>query len=166
MQIIVKGDNLVGIMRGIIRNVIENSSGLLDRIGEKVVLVSIKKNFEEEGRPDKWEPLKERTQRERRAEGYDPEHPILVRSGELKRSATTKEGMNYQLEKKQLIMDCFLRKAERLHFGDIGLVARPFFFLQDQDTGLAEKEAKVYFEKEKQKIINANKLTGIEEMLS
>lgn len=55
----------------------------LTRAVKQVIIPSIRKNFDEEGRPDKWEPLEEYTVKVRGNTG-----PILTRTGKLKRGAT------------------------------------------------------------------------------
>jgi hypothetical protein len=49
-------------------------------------------NFDNEGRnaPIKWPALRERTQREREALGFPPDHPILIRYGDLKYAVATR----------------------------------------------------------------------------
>lgn len=139
------------IMSNIRTDLINDSSRLLNYIAEKVVFPSIIRNFKEEGRP-KWQGLAPRTQLERAAEGYPPAHPILYRSGELFRNATTKDGVMYDLGKHQLTMSPFLAKAELLHFGHGKLPARPFFYLQKEDDAAAERETGVFISKELQRI--------------
>lgn len=57
----------------------------------RVALEAVDAVFTREG--PGWAGLAPRTQRERRARGYNPQHPILTRSGSLRRSATaTRKG--------------------------------------------------------------------------
>jgi hypothetical protein len=57
----------------------------------RVALEAVDAVFTREG--PGWPGLAPRTQRERRARGYNPQHPILTRSGSLRRSATaTRKG--------------------------------------------------------------------------
>lgn len=51
----------------------------------RVALEAVDAVFTREG--PGWAGLAPRTQRERRARGYNPQHPILTRSGSLRRSA-------------------------------------------------------------------------------
>lgn len=55
----------------------------LTRAVKQVIIPSIRRNFDEQGRPDKWEPLAEYTVQVRGTTG-----PILTRTGRLKRGAT------------------------------------------------------------------------------
>jgi len=59
----------------------------LTRAVRDVIIPSIRQNFEEEGRPDPWEPLAEYTLKMRDQLGY-ASGPILDRSGKLKKAAT------------------------------------------------------------------------------
>ena len=153
----VSGHNIPVILARIKSELLKDMSPLLDIIGEKVVLPSIAKNFKEEGRPNAWAPLKERTQIERTKDGFDPEHPILQRYGELLEASTEKDGfgMMYDLEKQRLTIKNLLEKASRLHYGDpsSNLPARPFFFLQTEDYVKVEKETRKYLTKAIQKIV-------------
>lgn len=56
----------------------------LTRAVKEVMIPSFKKNFDQEGRPDKWEPLAPYTVERRRSA-----HPILVRTGRLRKVATS-----------------------------------------------------------------------------
>jgi len=142
-----------GILNEIKAKLIDNSSPMLSFIGERVVLPSIKKNFEEEGRPTKWVELAPWTQRERVSQGYGPAHPILQRSGELMRMATVKDNLLWQENKNELKIICVVEDKWKLHFGEGRLPARPFFMLQKEDEGAASKEAGVYVAKELQRIV-------------
>jgi phage virion morphogenesis protein len=51
-----------------------------------VMLDDVMENFEQEGRPEKWVPLKASTLKERAKKDYNG--PILQRTGDLKRSIT------------------------------------------------------------------------------
>lgn len=154
-----RGDNVEGIINGILTDLVQDSSELLDEIGQKVVLVSIRKNFEEEGRPEKWADLTPRTQRERVAEGYGANSPKLQRTGELKRSVTEKSNAMYELDKHSLKITNYLIKGIRNDKGDelAGLVARPFFFLQKGDERDAERVGIKYVQKKVAEIVSANR---------
>jgi phage gpG-like protein len=155
MNVEIKGlDELKRIVSDIKSDILNDSSEMLDYIADKVVFPSIIRNFKEEGRP-KWQGLAPRTQLERAGEGYPPAHPILYRSGELFRNSTTKDGVNYDLGKHQLTMDCMLRKGEWLHFGVGKTPARPFFYLQKEDDGIAEREVGVFISKKLLRIVKA-----------
>ena len=141
MSIVVErtGADLQGIISRFYTELILDSSELLDQVGEQVVFPSILKGFDTEGRKERWADLSPRTQRERRAEGYGEAHPILERTGELKRSSTEKNGYPggvYELGKTELNISNYLEKASVLHFGDGKIPAREFFTLQDEDTKL------------------------------
>jgi len=157
-----KGDNVERIINGILRELVQDSSELLDEIGQKVVLVSIRKNFEEEGRPQKWKDLRPRTQREREYDGYGATHMILERTGELKRSVTEKEGNMYDLEKHSLKITNYLNKGVLLNAGDdaLGIVARPFFFLQKGDERDAERVGIKFVQKKLASIVSNNRRTA------
>jgi len=154
-----RGDNVEGIINGILTDLVIDASELLDDIGQKVVLVSIRKNFEEEGRPEKWADLRPRTQRERVAEGYGANSPKLERTGELKKSVTEKSNAMYELDKHSLKITNFLIKGIRNNAGDetMGLVARPFFFLQKGDERDAERVGIKFIQKKVAEIVKANK---------
>ena len=155
MNVEIKGlDELKRIVSDIRSEILNDSSELLDYIADKVVFPSIIRNFKEEGRP-KWQGLAPRTQLERAGEGYPPSNPILFRTGELFRNSTTKDGVNYDLGKHQLTMDCMLRKGEWLHFGVGKLPARPFFYLQKEDEAKADREVGVFVSKKLQRILKA-----------
>lgn len=50
-----------------------------------IMQASIQNNFKAEGRPASWQPLALSTVSQRIREGYGGSHPILVRSGRMKR---------------------------------------------------------------------------------
>ncbi len=62
----------------------KNLKPLLNNIAQ-IMLESVRKNFENEGRADKWAALKNSTIKQRQKKGYWP-GKILQRSGMLKRS--------------------------------------------------------------------------------
>lgn len=135
MSIEIRGDKeLIEGLNKIQKKLIENPTELLDAGGE-IILKTIRQNFMAEGRPERWVSLAPRTQRERRAEGYGAEHPILRRSGELMKSASEKGAFGnwYEINRDTLLIACLLTKGEKLQKGDStkNLPARPFMVLQN-----------------------------------
>lgn len=59
---------------------------------KQVMMPGIQKTFSQGGRPNRWHPLAESTQRQRVAEGYGGASPILVRSGALKKGFRSRIG--------------------------------------------------------------------------
>lgn len=57
-----------------------------------IMQASIQNNFKAEGRPQSWQPLALTTVARRIREGVGGEHPILVRSGKLKRGFKARIG--------------------------------------------------------------------------
>ena len=53
---------------------------------------SIQINFAQEGRPQRWQALAEKTEDDREAKGYPRAHPILERTGKLKRGFYSRIG--------------------------------------------------------------------------
>ncbi len=90
---------------------------------------SIEKNFQVEGRPDKWEPLAESTLRQRRGS------KILTDTARLRRS------VNFRLTTEGVQIGTNAVQAPRQHFGYEGgtgpgqaeTPARPFLLLQVPD---------------------------------
>lgn len=123
------------ILKQISDKVMADNSDFLDGILDKVILPSIKQNFDEEGRPEKWQELSERSQRERKFEGLNPSSPILVRFGDLILRSTARDGVSYKISKNKLTVSPDDERAYELQNGneDRKLPARPFFFLQDED---------------------------------
>ena len=60
----------------------------LEKVADYVRMEMIPRTFREEG--PGWRKLSKRTQRERAAQGYNPKHPILYRSGDLFKELTDK----------------------------------------------------------------------------
>lgn len=152
-------DKATPALEAVIDEICNDMSPMLDMIGRRVILPSIKRNFDEEGRPTPWQPLAPRTQMERIADGLDPQHPILQRFGELLRSSTeANESANlYDLQEKRLSIKNLLNKAEVLHFGNGRVPARPFFFLPSDDYVLVEKETFDYVNKKLEEIVGREK---------
>lgn len=59
---------------------------------DPIMLASIRNNFVSEGRPSKWKPLALSTVLQREREGFGGSHPILVRTGALKRGFRSRIG--------------------------------------------------------------------------
>lgn len=105
-----------------------------------IVLASIRQNFTVEGRPA-WAPLAPRTRAERSRQGFDPAHPILVRTGELMREATGEGShhMSWIAKPAELSFrtDPLFEKFQQHNglqlYDRIYVPARPFFFIQEED---------------------------------
>ncbi len=114
----------------IIKNLIPVFLGI-----EKILYASWEKTFEKEGRPA-WQPLSLRTQIDRKLKGYQAEHPILQRTGNLKNSVFGKTN-----ESVRVITNRYAEfgvkgiKAVAVNFGSEikNLPAREFIMLQDED---------------------------------
>jgi phage virion morphogenesis protein len=122
----------------------------LNRSIRQVMIPSIRKNFEEEGRPP-WLPLSEATIEIREREGF-ASGPILQRTGNLRRSATQLNIWVIDSEK------AYIRELPaRSWYGTIHqggaagkamslrapIPARPFLLIQDED---ADKIQEVFIE--------------------
>jgi phage gpG-like protein len=59
---------------------------------DNIMQASIQNNFKAEGRPQSWQPLALSTVSQRIREGYGGAHPILVRSGRMKRGFKARIG--------------------------------------------------------------------------
>lgn len=76
-------DRLDALLLGVAERAADAKPWLND-VADKVELIAAA-SFHDEG--PNWAPLKPSTQADRRRKGYQPEHPILVRRGDLKTSA-------------------------------------------------------------------------------
>lgn len=135
MEIRMTGLDAKRAIESVMSGLTDNAEELLEQIADEIIFPSILQNFKEEGRP-RWADLSERSQRERKFEGYNPTNPILQRTGELMTSSTEKNGYPggvFDLRPKELTISNVLRKAETLQNGDWNLPERPFFYLQDGD---------------------------------
>lgn len=65
----------------------------LQAVADYITKTTIPRTFKAEG--PGWRQLSKRTQHERAAKGYDPKHPILVRSGDLLKELTDKSHPNH-----------------------------------------------------------------------
>jgi hypothetical protein len=98
-----------------------------------------KRNFSEEGYPDKWAQLRPRTIAERLALGFPPAHPILVRTGDLMRSVTQLGHARNASEMKRgraqltLTLSSSDPRFARLSGGADNMAARPMVVLSDSD---------------------------------
>lgn len=118
---------------------------VMKNIGE-IVIASIGKTFESEGRPKKWKPLARSTIRQRERLGHWP-GKILQRHGFLKQMA-------YRAESKRVLV--FPRsEAQRYgaihHFGGMAgrghkakIPARPFMLVQNEDWAEIKRIAETY----------------------
>ena len=137
-----------------VSNFVSNPKEYFEQASE-MILQSIRNNFQQEGRPTRWVQLSAWTQAERKKQGYGASHPILERTGDLKRAASEKNapGNEYQVNNNEATIKCTLEKAGRLHFGGGKLPARPFFFMQERDFMEATKIMAILVAKEVQKVI-------------
>ena len=115
---------------------------------DNVVIPSIRQNFEQQGRPNKWKALAEETQYQRIAEGYNGSEPILQRTGTLRKVATQKNA--WSVNDGEARMDKLSDRAFYgvFHqFGAVGksvLPARPFAMLQKHDEVLIELQFEIW----------------------
>lgn len=111
----------------------------LDVIGE-IVTESIQRNFEEGGRPNKWEPLAESTIKQRKKAGKWP-GKVLVRSGV---SGGLMGAISYKAANRNVVWSANKVYAAAHHFGRgvtssrsggtyYDLPPRPFMLIQDDD---------------------------------
>lgn len=114
----------------------------LERSIKQVVIPSITKNFAVEGRPP-WEPLAPETAFIRESEGFAGEHPILIRTGSLYKAATA--FARWDISRDQAFVSNWPGYAwyGPIHqagsgasdvFGTVGLPARVFMAIQDEDS--------------------------------
>jgi hypothetical protein len=98
-----------------------------------------KRNFAEEGYPDKWAQLRPRTVTERRKLGFGPAHPILVRTGDLMRGVTQVGHAHNisELKRRGAVLTLTLSSSDerfgRLSGGDETMAARPMVVLGESD---------------------------------
>ena len=104
---------------------------LLKRLGA-IIEDAVDENFDEEGRPQHWKLLDEKTKRQRAKLGYSGQ--ILQRTGKLKRSITRKVAERY------VLVGTNLEYAAIHNFGgptgrnhSVDMPERPFMTITDQD---------------------------------
>jgi phage virion morphogenesis protein len=114
---------------------LHNLKPALQTIGE-IGLTSIQRNFEEEGRPRKWKPLRPATIRQREREGKWPGQ-ILIRRGV---GGGLLGSIYYQAGRSRLVFTAKKIYAAIHHFGGeagrgrkVTIPARPFMMLQTED---------------------------------
>jgi phage gpG-like protein len=110
---------------------------------KEIVIPSIAKNFEEEGRPEHWAELADFTLTRREEEGYGS-GPILERSGKLKRAAQA-----FARWKITMTEASFASFAPSQWYGYLmqegsdavgsNVPARPFMLMQEEDVDEIEK---------------------------
>ena len=112
-----------------------------------VMIPSLKKNFDQQGRPRQWKPLRVRTNIMRRRAGYAASGPILDRTGTLKSAALAKARWSVDPIKGQALYGKFPPRAwyANIHQGGfVGFLGgafggtqpippRPFAVVQEQD---------------------------------
>lgn len=106
---------------------------------DKVVIPSIKRNFQAQGRPQ-WKKLTKKTIYNRLMEGYPPV-PILQKVGRLKNNATQKQIWEIKNDMLRLRTVYFDQKVPYAHFHQIGTIympARPFIRIA------SDEEAEIY----------------------
>ena len=70
------------------QNFYRTVSPALEKVADYIRMRVITRTFQQEG--PGWRPLAMRTRAERKAQGYNPEHPILFRTGDLFKELTEK----------------------------------------------------------------------------
>jgi phage virion morphogenesis protein len=98
----------------------QRMSEAFDEVGE-IVLRSIRRNFDEGGRPSKW-PARSTKYTGRRAG-----NKLLIDTGRLLNSITRRSTPSYAEVGTNTVY------AATHHFGDRGIPARPFIMVQDED---------------------------------
>ena len=113
----------------------------------RVMIPSIKQNFDKGGRPQQWKPLRVRTMIMRSRAGYNQAGPILKRSGNLKGTALAKARWSVDPVKGQAVYGKFPARAWYASIHQGGYVGwygsafagaqpippRPFAVIQEQD---------------------------------
>ena len=114
---------------------LSNMAPAMRVIGE-IVHESIQTNFEEGGRPKKWEELKSATIKQREKRGHWPGR-ILVESGV---SGGLMGSITYKPYPKKVVMLANKKYAAIHHFGgkagrgrQVTIPARPYMMVQDED---------------------------------
>ena len=123
-----------------------------------VAIPSIKANFDNQGRPQQWKPLRVRTMIMRGRAGYGQDGPILKRTGTLKNAALAKARWSVDPVKGQALYGKFPARAwyANMHQGGYTgyygsafagaqpIPPRPFAVIQEQDLDEMVKIFKVW----------------------
>lgn len=119
------GTHLIGTISGIIRRISEPRPAL-NEVGDSIERKAARA-FQQEG--PGWAPLKPATNRDRVRRGYPPAHPILERTGGLRRSASEQGGSHRRRYKgtRSIEVGSADPKAAFHQFGTRRMAARPFF---------------------------------------
>jgi hypothetical protein len=122
---------------GVSSNHMENA---LTKFG-RYLLQRFRTRFTSEGGRTKWIALKHSTVLGRIREGFGGEHPILVRTGELKRSFTQEGafGNYFNITSKSMEVGSLLNKASYHHFGNAHMPARQVAFIESLDNTMLTK---------------------------
>jgi phage gpG-like protein len=117
--------HLLGTLSGIIRRVTEPRPAL-NAVGDSIERKAATA-FQREG--PGWAPLKPATQRDRARRGYGPSHPILERTGGLRRSASEQGGAHRRRYRgtRSIEVGSADPKAVFHQFGTRNMTARPFY---------------------------------------
>jgi len=110
----------------------------LTRAVKEVMIPSIRENFDEGGRPDKWDPLADYTLQRRADEGISGDKP-LIKTGKLRRRMGNISIWSIDSEKAEihnLPSDIWYGKLHQMGFGSFG--AR---ITRHMSTGLSHPEA-------------------------
>lgn len=100
-----------------------------------VMLDAVEENFEQEGRPDPWEPLAPSTVKQRERKGFGGEGPILQREGILAAANQPNSGKDFAEVTNATIygpIQHFGGKAGRNK--KVEIPERPFMVLTDEDV--------------------------------
>jgi len=123
-----------------------NLRPVMANIGE-IALTSIRKNFEQGGRPGKWPGLKASTIKGRLAQGHWP-GKILIRHGV---SGGLLGSLSYKASPDRVVVSANKAYAAIHHFGGKAgrgkkatIPARPFMLVQDEDWAEIKKLAGEY----------------------
>jgi phage gpG-like protein len=117
----------------------EDRKTFLEQVGGDVMLVSILRNFDEEGRPMPWAPLAPATIKDRIKHGYG-EGPILYRNGTL----LTSNGILH-LEDDRVMVGTDYVIAGYMQEGSDRMPARIIYLWQDEDLDMIEEKAMEFF---------------------
>lgn len=134
---------------------------------DRVLIPSIKQNFDKEGRPQKWKPLRIGTMIMRARQGWPQEGPILQRTKMLKNTALARARWTVDPVKGQALYGKFPPRAwyANIHQGGYaGFLAspvagaqpiqpRPFAVIQEQDMDDIEKIFRAWLSKKMEKNI-------------
>ncbi len=117
---------------------VKNLRPVFESFGQYMVTGSIMRNFEAEGRPDRWAPLSPKYKAWK--ENHYPGRPILVLTGEMK--------AGFQYEATELTLKIrnvkWYWKVHQTGYGPNNLPARVMLLLQDADKSVLTRKTRQY----------------------